>query len=167
MKKFLLFISLLLLFITAACGNSDVDEFLAYQNEYVSAFVDQLDEADEMVVRIWDAETNEEMKLIIDDELGPLISKLKDDMVEKKPKNSDMENYHKLTLDSFKAYIESLELDVEALNGFLDNSMTTEESDQLFSDSLDKYNEGNELMGESGKELDHLADKYDLIEVDE
>src|SRR5690625_32646 len=167
MKKFLLFISLLLLFITAACGNSDVDEFLAYQNEYVSAFVDQLDEADEMVVRIWDAETNEEMKLIIDDELGPLIIKLKDDMVEKKPKNSDMENYHKLTLDSFKAYIESLELDVEALNGFLDNSMTTEESDQLFSDSLDKYNEGNELMGESGKELDHLADKYDLIEVDE
>src|SRR5690625_6969933 len=87
-----------------------------------------------------------------------LISKLKDDMVEKKPKNSDMENYHKLTLDSFKAYMESLELDVEALNGFLDNSMTTEETDQLFSDSLDKYNEGNELMCESWKELSNLAE---------
>jgi|GEM_PF-6463392 len=167
MKKTLLFISFLLLFITAACGDSDVDEFLAYQNEYVPSFMDQLDEADEMVDRIWDAETNEEMKLIIDDELDPLLSKLKDDMIEKKPKNSDMEKYHKLILDSFKAYTESLELDVEAFNGFLNNSMATEETEQFFSDSLDKFNEGYELAEESEKELDHLAEKYDLVEVDE
>lgn len=160
MKRMFLFTGILLLIFMTACQSADANEVLEYHNSYVKNITDKMDHVDEANNQIWEAESEEEISDTIDNDLEPLLEKMRTYMDEQDPEKDVTKEYHEMRLKAFDSFYESMQIDIKTYKGLLDDTLSDEDADKNFEESEKKFEEAQKLSEEADKKIDELADKY-------
>lgn len=167
MRKLLVGIGVALLLVMVACQSAESKEVLEYHNAYINNIDDKLDVIDEQLAIMYDENSTEEQDRSAIEKLEPILAEMKEYMEKQDPVNDDTKEYHELRKDFVFKLIESLEVDIEIINGLWDDSLTEEQAVDLYEKSDVTFEEAAELAEKAEDKINELSEKYDFKEIKE
>ena len=166
MRKINIVIGLLLLTLIAACQSAESKEVLEYHNGYVENVSTKLEELQELNLELVFAETDEEIDELID-QVEPILKEISDYMDAQDPENAETKEYHQLRLESIHALVASMEIDIELYRGFINESLSDEEIEQMLEESNAKFEEFNDWAIQANEKIDELSERFNFEEINE
>ena len=164
-KKFLLFLtlcSLVLLFV--ACSSAEEDETLEYHNAFVDNVNDKGTELEQLYDKMTNAPTDGEALEISNNEITPIIDEMKAFMDEQDPETDVVKEYHQMRMDWFDQWSEGYYLENEALDNYINNAASEEETNDLMEQSVEKFNEAHGLSEKAEAKAEELIEEYGFEE---
>lgn len=157
-----LFLFTILFFMLAACSSPEAEEILDIHNGYVDNVNPKIDEVEQVYEKINAAQSDQEVIDIRETELTPLVMEVKEYIDSQKPETEEAKEYHQIRADWADTWYEVIELENEASQGMMDDSLTEEEVTELLMQAEEKGKEAEELAEKGHEKIDELSEKYDF-----
>lgn len=145
-----------------ACSSPEEKEILDVHNGYVDNVNPKIDEVDQVYEKINTAQSDEEVMDIRETELTPLVLEVKEYIDSQKPETEEAKEYHQIRADWANAWYDVIDLENQASQGMVDESLTDEEVTELLIQAEEKGQEATELAEKGHEKIDELSDKYDF-----
>lgn len=167
MRKYLLGIGAALLLVLVACQSDDSKEVVEYHNGYINNVDSKLEEVDEYGEVIYgESSTDEEIEEAADN-LDELVEEMVSYVEDQDPSKEDTKDYHALRLEFMHLFQESIDLELKAIRGLIDESLDEDEAEDLLDESYVVYEDALDKFEEAEEKLDELSEEYNLEEIKE
>ena len=167
MKKFFLFVGIFFVVMLAACSSAEGDEVLEYHNGFVDNINDRGSEIEQLNQKMDEAATDEEVYEISENEIIPVIDEMKGYMDKQDPETDVVKEYHQLRMDWFNTWSEGYYLENEALDKYISQSASEDETDELMNQSIDKFTEAATLNEKADQRAEELIEEYNFEKEEE
>lgn len=164
MRKLFLFTGLSLILMLAACSSAESKEILEYHNAFVENVSDKMVALDQPYDHLENAATDKQALDIFDSEILPAINEMKEYMDGQKLETEVAKEYHNMRLEWLNAWSEGNYMEKDALENYVNNSLTEDEMDKLMQQAESKYKKAQELDQKANEKIDELADEYNFEE---
>lgn len=167
MRKPLLLLSAFILIILAACSSPEADEVLDYHNNYVDEIVPKVEEIEQLSLQGASSESEEEALAVQVDEIMPILQDITDYFDGQSPEHDITKEYHELRSGWSSHLYEAVDLENQAVQGYLDDSLSEDEFIEMLTESEEKAMQAQEFTMEANDKWEEYKEEFGFEDLEE